>query len=105
MTAEKNNQPVDFPLDERLRSLDNTDLCDLVDNLMEKKPELYQLILEWFKEKKQKTAPKTDANGDLASLDDNLLFEYWEDARRIISEFNEYGGGPEDAEYEAYGYL
>ncbi|MCD4767198.1 MAG: hypothetical protein K8R34_11870, partial [Methanosarcinales archaeon] len=69
-----------------------------------KKPELYQLILEWFKEK-QKTAPETDANGDLASLDDNLLFEYWEDARRIISEFNEYGGGPEDAEYEAYGYL
>jgi len=104
MTTEKNTQPVDFLLDERLRSLDNTDLYDLVDNLLEKKPELYQLILEWFKEK-QKTTPETDANGDLASLDDNLLFEYWEDARRIISEFNEYGGGPEDAEYEAYGYL
>lgn len=104
MTTEKNTLPVDFPLDERLQSLDNADLCDLVGNLLDKKPELYQLILEWFKEK-QKTAPKTDANGDLASLDDNLLFEYWEDARRIISEFNEYGGGPDDAEYEAYGYL
>ena len=104
MTTEKNTQPVDFPLDERLRFLDNTDLCDLIDNLLDKKPGLYQLILEWFKEK-QKTAPETDANDDLASLDDNLLFEYWEDARRIISEFNEYGGGPEDAEYEAYGYL
>jgi len=89
MTTEKNTQPVDFPLDERLRSLDNTDLCDLVDNLLDKKPELYQLILEWFKEK-QKSAPETDANDDLASLADNLLFEYWEDARRIISEFNEY---------------
>lgn len=104
MATEKNTQPIDFLLDERLRSLDNADLCDLVDNLLDKKPELYQLILEWFKEK-QKTAPKTDTNDDLVTLDDNLLFEYWEDARRIISEFNEYGGGPEDAEYEAYGYL
>jgi len=104
MATEKNTQPVDFLLDERLRSLDNADLYDLVNNLLDKKPELYQLILEWFKEK-QKTAPKTDANDDLATLDNNLLFEYWEDARRIISEFNEYGGGPEDAEYEAYGYL
>jgi hypothetical protein len=104
MTTEKNTQTVDFQLDERLRSLDNTELYDLVYNLLDKKPGLYQLILEWFKEN-QKTAPKTDANDDLASLDDNLLFEYWGDARRIISEFNEYGGGPEDAEYEAYGYL
>jgi uncharacterized Zn finger protein len=104
MTTEKNTQSVDFLLDERLQSLDNTELCDLVENLLDRKPEIYQLILEWFKEK-QKTSLKTDANDDLASLDDNLLFEYWEDARCIISEFNEYGGGPEDAEYEAYGYL
>lgn len=33
------------------------------------------------------------------------MFEYWEDARSIISEFNEFGGGPEDEEDEAYGYL
>ncbi|MCD4840938.1 MAG: hypothetical protein K8R08_02850, partial [Methanosarcinales archaeon] len=63
MTTEKNTKPVDFLLDERLRSLDDTDLYDLVDNLLDKKPELYQLILEWFKEK-QKTTPETDANGD-----------------------------------------
>jgi len=62
MTTEKNTLPVDFPLNERLQSLDNTDLCDLVDNLLD---ELYQMILEWFKEK-QKTAPKTDVNDDLA---------------------------------------
>ncbi len=98
MKTDKNTKSVDFLLDERLRSLDNTELFDLVYNLLDRKPEIYQLILEWFKE-------KADSNNDLASLDDKLLFEYWEDARRIISEFNEYGGGPQDAEYEAYGYL
>lgn len=46
MTTEKNTKSVDFLLDERLRSLDNADLCDLIDNLLDKKPELYQLILE-----------------------------------------------------------
>ena len=42
---------------------------------------------------------------DVVSINDDLLFEYWEDARSIISDFNELGGGPEDDEEEAYGYL
>ncbi len=43
---------------------------------------------------------------DIVSInDDLLLLEYWEDARSIISDFNELGGGPEEDEDEAYGYL
>ncbi|EOA3904953.1 hypothetical protein ACO11K_004049 [Bacillus cytotoxicus] len=34
-----------------------------------------------------------------------MLIEYWERAEEIISEFNDYGGGPEHLEYEAYEYL
>ena len=38
-------------------------------------------------------------------LSNKLLWEYWERAEEIISDFNDYGGGPEDLEYEAYEYL
>ncbi|MEA2054397.1 MAG: hypothetical protein U9O96_04690 [Candidatus Thermoplasmatota archaeon] len=38
-------------------------------------------------------------------LDEELLWEHWENAKSIISQFNEYGGGPEDEEDECYSYL
>ena len=104
MAEEENIQPEEFSLHERLRSLGTTDFYDLVSNLLVKKPELYQLILEWFKEK-QESMPEIVTGDDVVSINDNLLFEYWEDARSIISEFNELGGGPEDKEDEAYRYL
>lgn len=93
-----------FSLHERLKSLNTTDFYDLVSNLLVKKPELYQLVLEWFKEK-QESMPETITDNDIVSINDGLLFEYWEDARDIISEFNELGGGPEEDEDEAFGYL
>ncbi len=104
MAEDNNTQPETFSLHERLRSLDATDFYDLVSKLLVKKPELYQLILEWFKEK-QASMPETITDDDVISINDDLLFEYWEDARSIISEFNELGGGPEEDEDEAYEYL
>ena len=104
MVEEENIQPEEFSLHERLRSLGSTDFYDLVSNLLIKKPELYQLILEWFKEK-QESMPEIVTDEDVVSINDDLLFEYWEDARSIISEFNELGGGPEEDEEEAYEYL
>jgi len=101
---EDNIQSEKFSLHERLRSLNSTEFYDLLSSLLVKKPELYQLVLEWFKEKQEST-PETMTDNDLVSLNDNLLFEYWEDARSIISEFNELGGGPEEDEEEAFGYL
>ncbi len=84
----------------KLQSLDNVDLYKLVEHLLEKKPELYQLILEWFKAK-QESLPKIDLDKHLVAINDELLMEYWDDAREIISEFNEYGGGSEENEDEA----
>ena len=101
---EKNIQSETFPLHVRLRSLNTTDYYDLVSSLLFKKPELNQLVLEWFKEK-QESMPEAITDDDIVSINDKLLLEYWEDARSIISEFNELGGGPEDDEEEAYGYL
>jgi hypothetical protein len=104
MAKENNIQSETFSLHARLKSLNNTDFYDLVSNLLLEKPELNQVVLEWFKEK-QESMPEAITDNDIVSINDNLLFEYWEDARSIISEFNELGGGPEDDEEEAYGYL
>jgi hypothetical protein len=93
-----------FSLYERLRYLNTSDFYDLVSTLLIKKPELHQMVLEWFKEK-QEALSETVTDDDIVSINDGLLFEYWEDARSIISEFNELGGGPEEDEEEAFGYL
>jgi uncharacterized Zn finger protein len=39
------------------------------------------------------------------ALNEQLLWKYWYEAKSIISQFNEYGGGPEDEEEECFGYL
>ncbi len=91
-----------FSLEEEMHSLEKEDLYNLLQDILEQKPELCKLILEWFKEK-QGTSGETGANKP--SINDELLMEYWDDAREIISEFNEYGGGSEDDEDEACSYL
>ena len=77
------------------------DLYNLVQNLIRKNSEVHRLVLEWFKEK----AEASRVAKEVATLNDELLMEYWEKAENIISEFNEYGGGPEDEEEEAYQWL
>lgn len=104
IVKENSIQPEKFSLYERLRYLNTSDFYDLVSTLLIKKPELHQLILEWFNEKHE-SVPETITDNDIVSINDGLLFEYWEDARSIISEFNELGGGPEDDEEEAFSYL
>lgn len=90
-----------FSLDEELKSLGVEDLYNLVQNLISKNPEVHRLVLEWFKEK----AEASSVAEEVTTLNDELLMEYWEKAENIISEFNEYGGGPEDEEEEAYQWL
>lgn len=91
-----------FCLDEELKSLDARNLYNLVQNLIKKNPEVHRLILEWVKEeaKTSKVAEK-----EVTNLNDELLMEYWDNAEYIISEFNEYGGGLEEKEEEAYHWL
>ncbi len=94
----------DFSLYSKLQLLESRKLYNLVQNLIEKKPENYRLVLEWFK-KKEKYLKDADTKKEKAFINDELLMEYWENARSIISEFNEYGGGHEDEEEEAYGWI
>jgi len=90
----------EFSLDETLRSLDRKELYNLVENLLERNPEVYRLILEWLN-KKSKDLKDIDSKRERMLLNDELLMEYWYKAEEIIDEFNEYGGGPEDDEMEA----
>ncbi|AKB55410.1 MULTISPECIES: hypothetical protein [Methanosarcina] len=72
----KNNiQPEKFLLYARLRDLNTSDFYDLVSTLLIKKPELHQLVLEWFKEK-QESMPEALTDDDVVSINDGLLFEY-----------------------------
>ena len=91
-----------FCLDEELKSLGVDDLYNLVQNLISKNSEVHRLVLEWFKEKAEASSV---AEKEVTTLNEELLMEYWEKAENIISEFNEYGGGPEDEEEKAYQWL
>ncbi|MBW6516902.1 MAG: hypothetical protein K0A89_00140 [ANME-2 cluster archaeon] len=53
MAANNNTQTTKFQVEERLQALENADFYDLYHTLMDKKPELYQLVLEWFKENQE----------------------------------------------------
>jgi hypothetical protein len=93
-------QTNDFSLNKKLQSLDRIELYELLQILMNKKPELHKLILEWFKAKQNSGESGTDE--DMVSLNERLLSEHWNDAKHIISEFNEYGGCGYEDENEAY---
>ena len=45
---EKGRYCEEFSLDETLRSFDRKELYSLVENLVERSPEVYRLILEWL---------------------------------------------------------
>ncbi|RNI11892.1 hypothetical protein EFE42_09685 [Methanohalophilus sp. RSK] len=85
-------------------SLNNKQRCDLIEYLISNNPEVPYLILEWYKEMLE--LPENSLQKETSEqLDDALLMEYWEYAGYIISEFNEYGGGPEEKEETAYYWL
>lgn len=97
-------QTQDFPLDEKLQALSNKDMYDLVQTLLDKNPEVRKSILSWLvdKSKDMKTINKKQAT---IALNEEKIWSLWGDAQPIISEFNEYGGGPEDGEEECDDYL
>lgn len=101
---ERETQTQDFPLDEKLQALSNKDLHDLVQTLLNKNPEVRKSILEWFMDR-SKDIKNINRKQVRRALNEELLWEHWYDAKSIISQFNEYGGGPEDEEDECYGYL
>jgi len=93
-----------FSLDESLKSLDAESLHKLIWHLQETGPGVRRLILEWLKENPH-GREEADLKKDRVHLNDELLMEYWENARAIISEFNEYGGGSDEEESEVWDWL
>jgi hypothetical protein len=87
-----------------MESLDNKQLNDLLEYLISNNPEVHYLILEWYKKMLELSGDSLQ-RGTAEQLDDALLIEYWGYAGYIISEFNEYGGGPEEKEETAYYWL
>ena len=81
---------------------------EMVERLTDQFKETYSHI-DWMKIKGFRNIVAHDYFGidaeEVATLNDELLMEYWEKAENIIAEFNEYGGGPEDEEEEAYQWL
>lgn len=101
---EKETQIHDFSLDEKLQALSNKDMYELVQTLLNKNPEVRKSILEWFMDR-SKDMENINRKQVKKALNEELLWEHWYDAKPIISQFNEYGGGPEDEEDEGDGYL
>jgi hypothetical protein len=87
-----------------MNSLNNKQLHDLIEYLMSNDPEVYYLILEWYKDILESSGGSLQEETS-GQVDDALLVEYWGYAGYIISEFNEYGGGPEEREETAYHWL
>lgn len=84
-------------LQDLCKELEKEELIELVKHLADQYMDIDMAVMEWYV--LQKGTEKQNP------LSDKLLWEYWERAEEIISNFNDYGGGPEDLEYEAYEYL
>lgn len=84
-------------LQDLCKELEKEELIELVKHLAHHYEDIDIAVMEWYA--LQKGIEKKDP------LSNKLLWEYWKKAEEIISDFNEYGGGPEDLEEEAYEYL
>lgn len=97
----------DFSIKEQLESLNYNALIRLIMYLVKRGEQSRLHVLEWLDENSdqpQNTANQKK-NNKTKKIHDELLFEYWNNAQSIISEFNCYGGGPDEDEEEAFEWL
>ncbi|MEH7459323.1 hypothetical protein V7183_19535 [Bacillus sp. JJ1127] len=87
----------ELSLQDLCKELEKEELIELVKHLADRYMDIDMAVMEWYA--LQKGSEKKDP------LSNKLLWEYWERAEEIISDFNDYGRGPEYLEYEAYEYL
>ena len=102
--GKKEDQDETWSATDLLQSFDKKALMNLIQHLLEEEPKVYRLVLEWLKSKSTK-AKVSDRKNVTVALNDELLMEYWYNAEGIVSELNEYGGGPEEDEMEAADWL
>ncbi|WP_078410119.1 hypothetical protein [Priestia abyssalis] len=87
----------ELSIQELCQDLEKEELIQLVTHLSDEYADIDMAIMEWYASQKGLNKSST--------LPNKLLWEYWERAEEIISDFNDYGGGPEHLEYEAAEYL
>ena len=81
--------------DSTLESLPKDYLIALIKLMLYEKPELHKTVLEWIKEKEI-----ISDKFQVLEINDTLFKQYWNEAHKIISDFNDYGGGPDEEEDE-----
>ncbi|MBU4404524.1 MAG: hypothetical protein KKG79_02805 [Acidobacteria bacterium] len=79
----------EYSLEVQLESMEKQKLVELFSSLMKQNADLRRQVLEWIKTN-ERCSGKIKISQ--RTLDDELLFEYWNKASVIISEANEYGG-------------
>lgn len=95
-------------LEEMVRNLNKEKLTELILELARQNSDARRWVLEWLKddiEKEVKQEIEPSEESEETYIKGQLLMEYWSNAKEIISDFNRFGGGPEDEETEAYDWL
>lgn len=95
-------------LEEMVRNLNKEKSTELILELARQNSDVRRWVLEWLKddiEKEVKQEIEPGEESEETYIKGQLLMEYWSNAKEIISDFNRFGGGPEDEETEAYDWL
>lgn len=94
----------DFLIKNRIENLKSNELISLIMDLIQRGEQTRLYVLEWLDENNDnlQNTINEEKSDSIKKIHDELLFEYWNNAQNIISEFNCYGGGPDEDEDEAY---
>lgn len=96
----------EFSIKNQIESLNADELIRLIMYLIQSGEQTRLHVLEWLDKNNDKPEnAENQKNIKTQKIHDELLFQYWNKAQNIISEFNCYGGGPDEDEEEAYDWL
>ncbi|GAB6155743.1 hypothetical protein JCM17380_44940 [Desulfosporosinus burensis] len=96
----------EFSIKDGLEGLNSNELIKLIMNLIQREGQARLHVLEWLEQNCNTNKKASNSNKSKSpKIHNELLFEYWNNAQSIISEFNCYGGGPEEEEEEVYEWL
>ena len=91
---------------DQLEQLNTKELVNLIMNLIQRGGQTRLNALEWLEANSENKKPSnSNKSKNSQKIHDEMLFEYWYNAQCVISQFNCYGGGPEEEEEDAYEWL
>lgn len=87
-------------IEKYLESFDINDFNNLLKYLIKENSHIEMSVLEWVKAYKQDKTVESKED-----IDDKLIMQYWDRLEPIVDAFNEYGGGPDMDQENAYGWF